>query len=197
WQTDSVDPLASKQDFEDNTLVDATYDLAGKLWTVQRPTSSSTSANFQLHEWVIQGDSLAPIRQFDLNPSPDISTSGASFSMSGQRLATYPTSMGVHEVCIWDVSTGTLVKCISTGPEPAEILGVQLDIAANRIATILRFDAQGALIARIQDIASEQVIIQVDAPTAISGDLQHAMLTDFGQTSIFDLGEQWQSLYAE
>ena len=100
-------------------------------------------------------------------------------------------------MCIWDVGTGSLVKCMSTGPEPVEILSVQMDIAAARIAMVLRFGEEGPVTARIQDIASEQVIIQVNAPTAISSDLQHAVLSDFGQTSIFDLSQQWQSLYAE
>ncbi len=176
WSTNSPDRLASKFDLDANILTDVTYDNAGRLWTVQRPDAASSSENFQLHEWVIQGDTLAPVRQFDLNPSPGIAGSIASFSAAGQRLATYSTSTGVQEVCIWDVGTGSLIKCISTGPEPVEILGVQMDIAAARIAMILRFGEQGPVTARIQDIASEQVVIQVNASTAISRDLGHAVL---------------------
>ena len=195
WRTDSPALLASKTDFEADALIDVVFDDDRRLWTVQR--AGDPVANYVLNEWSVQGDSLVALQQFDLRPPAGATASGASFALSGQRLVTYPETTGIQETCVWEVRTGMLAKCITSRDEQVEILDAQLDLSATRISTRLRFGQTGPVTARIQDIETERILVQVDAPAEIAGDLDFAVLQDLGTTAFFDLRQQWASLYSE
>lgn len=208
WDTGTGNQLVAWEDFDDTDLivVDAIYDNAGRLWTLSKPGPNAITTNYLLNEWSIQNDSLIAQQQLELNGSRGSVSSGGLFSPGGLRVATFPKSMGVQEVCIWDVATGAQEKCLSTGPEPVLISSVKFNTDASRIFVAFEEGRNVFATSYVQDIATEQIVKRLRTSNQLSTNFRYFTASrriigpsggiDANLIGILDLENGWQQLYA-